>query len=172
MDLCWFESQAKRPCCEGRAFEPPAYDREDLSSTEMDQLLEDLLKSSESDVLVVSLERLMEKRVNDKEKAKFLERSLDLGCRLQEAAKKLVRQRATYHNSAVWPLTHDLTVKWLIGLTYAIYPYRQGFPLGFCGRAVCLATSSHKKLGISPSQLVGEIRTLGQASIQTGNDSE
>ncbi|XP_057860349.1 F-box protein At4g02760 isoform X2 [Cryptomeria japonica] len=77
----------------------------------MEEVLEALLESSESHLLAESLERLMEKRVTDVEKNYFLEKSLDLGQRLQEAANRLTRQRATDHNSLTWPLTHDLTVK-------------------------------------------------------------
>ncbi|KAH9301885.1 hypothetical protein KI387_013468, partial [Taxus chinensis] len=77
----------------------------------VDEILEALLKSSENHVLADSLERLMNKRVTDVEKNAFLEKSLVLGQCLQEAAQRLARQRSTDHNSLVWPLTHDLTVK-------------------------------------------------------------
>lgn len=77
----------------------------------MEDALESLLENSENNLLAESLERLMEKRVTDVEKNSLLEKAVDLGQRLQEAANRLTRQRSAEHNSLVWPLAHDLTVK-------------------------------------------------------------
>lgn len=111
MDVCRSESQLKRSCYRGHGFEAHAHHIQLSAPTAMDQLLETLLQNSDSQVLAESLERLLDKQASDRDKNIFLEKSLDFGCRLQEAANKLTRQRATHHNYIVWPLTYDLTVK-------------------------------------------------------------
>ena len=40
-----------------------------------------------------------------------MEKSLCFGVQLQEVANQIARQQPAQHNSAVWPLTQDLTVK-------------------------------------------------------------
>lgn len=111
MDVCRSESPLKRSCYRGHGFEAHAHHFQLSAPIEMDQLLETLLQNSDSQVLAESLERLLDKQASDRDKNMFLEKSLDFGCHLQEAANKLTRQRATHHNYIVWPLTYDLTVK-------------------------------------------------------------
>lgn len=111
MDVCRSESQLKRSCYRSHGFEARAHDIRFAASEAMDQLLETLLNNSDSQLLAESLERLLDKQASDRDKNVFLEKSLEFGHHLQEAAEKLARQRATHHNYIVWPLTHDLTVK-------------------------------------------------------------
>lgn len=111
MDVCRSESQLKRSCHRGHSFEAHAHHIQLSASTEMDQPLETLLNNSDCQDVAESLERLLNKQASDRDKNMFLERSQNFGYHLQEAAKKMARQRATDHNYIVWPLRHDLTVK-------------------------------------------------------------
>ncbi|XP_024377940.1 F-box protein SKIP17 isoform X1 [Physcomitrium patens] len=80
-------------------------------SEEMDAMLETLVRNDDLGMLSSALERIIMQQKSEFEKAYVLEKSACFGLRLHEVAGKLTRQQAAQHNSAVWPLTHDLTVK-------------------------------------------------------------
>lgn len=80
-------------------------------SHKMDAMLEVLVKEGDLGMLSGALERIMMRQKCELEKASVLEKSACFGMQLQEVADKLARQQAALHNSAVWPLTQDLTVK-------------------------------------------------------------
>jgi hypothetical protein len=80
-------------------------------SEEMDSMLEALVKEGDLGMLNGALERIMVKQKCELDRQDVLEKSACFGLHLQEVAHKLKRQQAAQHNSAVWPLTQDLTVK-------------------------------------------------------------
>lgn len=166
MDVCRSESQSKRPCYRGHRFEAHAHHIQLSASTEMDQLLETLLNNSDCQVLAESLERLLDKRANDRDKNMFLERSLDFGYHLQEAAKKMARQRATHHNCFVWPLTHDLTVKVFSLLGTQSLCYAAATCKMFCNLSVdpaCYADVDLPTRGVSNEIVSNMVQHAGQS---------
>nr|DAD33657.1 TPA_asm: hypothetical protein HUJ06_012508 [Nelumbo nucifera] len=79
---------------------------------QMDDLLETFLGFSDSSFSIdLSLERLLESRARDSDKNQLIENALKLGSSLLEAGKRSARRRASKHNSAVWALPPDLTIK-------------------------------------------------------------
>ena len=80
-------------------------------SEEMDAMLEALLKDGDLGMLSGALERIIAKQKTEFEKASVLAKAGSFGVHLQEVADRLARQQASQHNSLVWPLTQDLTVK-------------------------------------------------------------
>lgn len=84
---------------------------ETVWSGEMDSMLEALVREGDLGMLSGALERIMMKQTSELDKQDVLEKSACFGLQLQKVADKLARQQAAQHNSAVWPLTQDLTVK-------------------------------------------------------------
>lgn len=84
-----------------------------LGSDHIDQLLEAFLRLPEPTESLIgqSLDRLLESRACDPVKADLIDRALNLGSVILEAAKRSARMRASMHNSVVWPFPHDLTVQ-------------------------------------------------------------
>ncbi|XP_054813226.1 F-box protein At4g02760-like isoform X1 [Prosopis cineraria] len=100
-------SMAKRPC------PPPNQNPRFQNLNQVDQLLEDFLRLSEfpSLSLDLSLERLLSSLPTDADQTILINRALHMGSMLLDAAKHSSRKRASKHNSFVWPLPPDLTVK-------------------------------------------------------------
>ncbi|KAJ7972783.1 F-box family protein [Quillaja saponaria] len=98
-------SMAKRPC-------PPQNPRVQ-NLNQLDHLLEAFLTLSDSPPLSIdlSLERLLESVPTDADQTLLIDRALNLGSILLEAAKRSSRKRASKHNSLVWALPPDLTIK-------------------------------------------------------------
>lgn len=80
-------------------------------SSKMDAMLESLVKEADLGMLSAAMERIMRKQGTESEKSDVLQKSVSFGAHLQEVAENLSRQQSFLHNSAVWPLTQDLTVK-------------------------------------------------------------
>ena len=78
---------------------------------DMDAMLEALVREGDLGMLSGALERIMMKQKCELDRQDVLEKSSCFGVQLQEVANQLARQQAAQHNSAVWPLTQDLTVK-------------------------------------------------------------
>lgn len=74
-------------------------------------MLESLVKEADLGMLSAAMERIMRKQGSDSEKSDVLQKSVSFGAHLREVAENLSRQQSSLHNSAVWPLTQDLTVK-------------------------------------------------------------
>ncbi|GAB4829504.1 hypothetical protein Ancab_019177 [Ancistrocladus abbreviatus] len=106
----------KRPCCSPVSVShlpppppPPRLSREHL---DMDSLLETFLELSTSSLsLDLSFEKLLESRASDAEQNQLIDRALSLGSLLLEAGKRSARKKASKHNSLVWALPPDLTIK-------------------------------------------------------------
>ncbi|KAL3506814.1 hypothetical protein ACH5RR_032196 [Cinchona calisaya] len=79
----------------------------------MDSLLESLLALSDSSAfsLDLSFDRLLDSLASNSDKSDLIDRALNLGSVLLEAAKRSARKRASMHNALVWPLAPDLTIK-------------------------------------------------------------
>ncbi|XP_043691671.1 F-box protein SKIP17-like [Telopea speciosissima] len=104
-------SLRKRPCCGG---DPLPIEFSRVSTPEqMDHLLEAFLGLSDSSsvFLDLSLERLLESRASDSEQNLMIDKVLKLGSVLVEAGNRSARKRASKHNSIVWALPPDLTLK-------------------------------------------------------------
>lgn len=78
---------------------------------EMDAVMEVLLEEGDETMLSGALERILVKQKSALQKDSVLAKARGLGVQLQEVADMLTRQQASQHNSAVWPLTGDLTLK-------------------------------------------------------------
>lgn len=91
-------SMAKRPC-------PSQNPR-----LEVEHLLDEFLSLSElpSLSLDISFEKLLQSMPADSD---LIDRALKMGSLLLHAAKHSSRKRASNHNSVVWPLPPDLTIK-------------------------------------------------------------
>eukprot|EP00250_Pteridium_aquilinum_P013515 c21383_g1_i4 orf=103-918(+) len=70
----------------------------------------DLALPSSSSHVSNALEQALLRR-SDGEKVDLLERSVFLGTYLQDVAYRLWRKHDSFCNSAIWPLTYDLTIK-------------------------------------------------------------
>ncbi|KAL3517585.1 hypothetical protein ACH5RR_020174 [Cinchona calisaya] len=92
---------------------PPIPRVSNSNSSSMDSLLESLLALSDSSAfsLDLSFDRLLDSRASDSDKSDLIDRALNLGSVLLEAAKRSARKRASMHNALVWPLAPDLTIK-------------------------------------------------------------
>ncbi|KAL6516077.1 hypothetical protein OROGR_019382 [Orobanche gracilis] len=100
----------KRPCCS------PLPDSTRISNPNLspsDALLESFLELSDSSeiALDISIDRILDSRHCDLDKNSVIDRALWLGSALTEAAKRAARRRASTHNSVVWALPLDLTIK-------------------------------------------------------------
>jgi hypothetical protein len=80
-------------------------------SEEMDAMLEALLAEGDVGMLSGALERIVAKQKTELEKASVVAKAGSFGVHLQKVADELSREQAAQHNSVVWPLTQDLTVK-------------------------------------------------------------
>ncbi|CAL2280842.1 unnamed protein product [Prunus armeniaca] len=100
-------SMAKRPCPSQNPRIP------NLNQLDRDQLLDTFLEFSDSPPFAIDLsfERLLESRSCDADQTKLIDRALQLGSVLLEAAKRSARKRASKHNSLTWALPPDLTIK-------------------------------------------------------------
>ncbi|KAJ3672968.1 hypothetical protein LUZ60_006342 [Juncus effusus] len=76
------------------------------------QLLQSVQATSDPSVpLHLSLERILESRVLESGKKKLINVALQLGSALIDAANRSARKLDTEHNSIVWPLPPELTIK-------------------------------------------------------------
>lgn len=98
-------SMAKRPC--------PSQNPRIPTFTQMDLLLEAFLGLSDSSSICIdfSFERLLDSLPSDLDQTRLIDRALKMGTFLLEAGKRSARKRATKHNSVVWALPPDLTIK-------------------------------------------------------------
>ncbi|KAA0064067.1 F-box protein SKIP17-like isoform X1 [Cucumis melo var. makuwa] len=98
-------SMAKRPC--------PSQNPRIPTFTQMDLLLEAFLGLSDSSSICIdfSFERLLDSLPSDLDQTLLIDRALKMGTYLLEAGKRSARKRATKHNSVVWALPPDLTIK-------------------------------------------------------------
>ncbi|XP_031744887.1 F-box protein At4g02733 isoform X3 [Cucumis sativus] len=98
-------SMAKRPC--------PSQNPRIPTFTQMDLLLEAFLGLSDSSSICIdfSFERLLDSLPSDLDQTRLIDRALQMGTYLLEAGKRSARKRATKHNSVVWALPPDLTIK-------------------------------------------------------------
>lgn len=80
---------------------------------DIDSLLQTFLDLSHSSALSLDLsfERLLESKSSDSDQSQLIDRALNLGSALLEAANRSSRKRSSMHNSVVWPLPPDLTIK-------------------------------------------------------------
>ncbi|KAK1437278.1 hypothetical protein QVD17_03068 [Tagetes erecta] len=76
-----------------------------------DLMLESFLRVSDSDSINTSFHRLVESRSSDSDKHDFIQRAIHLSFVLLEAGKRSDRKRCSLHNTVVWPLPPDLTIK-------------------------------------------------------------
>ncbi|XP_047308664.1 F-box protein SKIP17-like [Impatiens glandulifera] len=104
---------SKRPCCSSPdLIAKPLFKLPKLDN--MDNLLQsflDLSDSSDSFSLDMSFDRLIQSRECDADQNELIERAMRLGNVLLEAGKRSARKRASVHNSLVWALPSDLTIK-------------------------------------------------------------
>ncbi|KAJ3672969.1 hypothetical protein LUZ60_006343 [Juncus effusus] len=78
----------------------------------LEELLESVIAMSDLSVpLDLSLERILESRSLQSEKEKLIHVSLRVGSALLDAASRSALKLAKAHNSVVWPLPPELTVK-------------------------------------------------------------
>ncbi|XP_009367628.2 F-box protein SKIP17 [Pyrus x bretschneideri] len=98
---------AKRPCPSQNPRAP------NLNQLDRDHLLDTFLEFSDSPPFTIDLsfERLLESRASDADQTKLIDRALQLGSVLLEAAKRSARKRDSKHNSLAWVLPPDLTIK-------------------------------------------------------------
>lgn len=98
-------SMAKRPC--------PSQNPRIPTFTQMDLLLDAFLGLSDSSSICIDLsfERLLDSMPSDLDQTRLIDRALKMGTFLLEAGKRSARKRATKHNSVVWALPPDLTIK-------------------------------------------------------------
>ncbi|KAJ3672982.1 hypothetical protein LUZ60_006356 [Juncus effusus] len=83
-------------------------------ASSLEKLLESVLAMSDPSVpLDLSLQRILESRVLESDKEKLINVALRVGSALVDAASRSARKLATAHNSIVWPLPSELTVKML-----------------------------------------------------------
>lgn len=108
----------KRLCPFGDPFAPAAasssFSRVPIGgdTVPMDRALDSILSLSDLPVaLDLALERLLELQLLEADKDRLVDHAMDAGAALLEAAKRSARRRASKHNSAVWPLSADLTIK-------------------------------------------------------------
>lgn len=81
---------------------------------QLDSLLQSFLTLSNSCTtasLNCVFDRLIESSASDCEENMMIERAIRLGSVLLEAGKRSARKRGSLHNSVVWPLPADLTIK-------------------------------------------------------------
>ncbi|KAK1354573.1 hypothetical protein POM88_047829 [Heracleum sosnowskyi] len=81
---------------------------------QLDSLLQSFLKlcvSSTTPSLDCVFDRLIGSSASDCEENMMIERAIRLGSLLLEAGKRSARKRGSLHNSVVWPLPADLTIK-------------------------------------------------------------
>ncbi|KAL3520691.1 hypothetical protein ACH5RR_018840 [Cinchona calisaya] len=80
---------------------PPIPGVSNSNSSSMDSLLESLLALSDSSAfsLDLSFDRLLDSRASDSDKSDLIDRALNLGSILLEAAKRSARKRASMHNA-------------------------------------------------------------------------
>ncbi|KAI3732397.1 hypothetical protein L1987_63602 [Smallanthus sonchifolius] len=107
-------SMAKRTCCSDPSnAKPPSTTSPELHNdrSENDLALESFLRVSDFDSINTSFDRLIESRSSDSDKNDLIQRALHLGCVLLEAGKHSDRKRSSVHNTVVWPLPPDLTIK-------------------------------------------------------------
>ncbi|KAL3530327.1 hypothetical protein ACH5RR_009649 [Cinchona calisaya] len=95
---------------------PPIPRVSNSNSSSMDSLL--ALSDSSAFSLDLSFDRLLDSRASDSDKSDLIDRALNLGSVLLEAAKRSARKRASMHNALVWPLAPDLTIKGNMGLVF------------------------------------------------------
>ncbi|KAK3193770.1 hypothetical protein Dsin_025080 [Dipteronia sinensis] len=104
---------AKRPCPSLTSLNPNIV----MLRPSMDDLLAAFLDMADSDTdspslsIDLSFERLLESLPRDDDQSLLIDRALNLGSLLLEAAKRSARKRASKHNSIVWALPPDLTIK-------------------------------------------------------------
>ncbi|XP_022954019.1 F-box protein SKIP17-like isoform X1 [Cucurbita moschata] len=98
-------TMAKRPCTSQNPRIP--------TFTQMDLLLDAFLGLSDSPSICIdfSFERLLDSLPSDLDQSRLIDRALKMGNFLLEASKRSARKRATKHNSVVWALPPDLTIK-------------------------------------------------------------
>ncbi|KAG7025523.1 F-box protein [Cucurbita argyrosperma subsp. argyrosperma] len=98
-------SMAKRPC--------PSQNPRIPTFSQMDLLLEAFLGLSDSSSICIDLsfERLLDSLPSDLDQTRLIDHALKMGTFLLEAGKRSARKRATKHNSVVWALPPDLTIK-------------------------------------------------------------
>ena len=90
---------AKQPCF---------YDHSTtVSNRDYDRLNIDALL----DLIDTSFDHLVDSRSTDSHHDDFTDRALHLGSVILEAGKRSARKQSTVHNTSIWPLTIDLTVK-------------------------------------------------------------
>ncbi|KAK0581198.1 hypothetical protein LWI29_011245 [Acer saccharum] len=104
---------AKRPCPSLTSLNPNIV----MLRPSMDDLLAAFLDMADSDTdspslsIDLSFERLLESLPRDDDQSLLIDRALNLGSLLLEAAKRSARKRASKHNSIAWALPPDLTIK-------------------------------------------------------------
>ncbi|KAH7577554.1 hypothetical protein ACOSQ2_001516 [Xanthoceras sorbifolium] len=104
---------AKRPCPSLTSLNPsivmlrPSMD--DLLAVFLD--LDDYDSDSPSLSIDLSFERLLDSLPRDADQSVLIDRALNLGSLLLEAAKRSSRKRASKHNAIAWALPPDLTIK-------------------------------------------------------------
>ncbi|KAJ3672970.1 hypothetical protein LUZ60_006344 [Juncus effusus] len=90
----------------------PHHSPSNNASSSLEQLLESVLAISDPSIpLDLSLERILEPRALESEKEKLINVALKIGSALVDAASRSARKLATVHNSIVWPLPTELTLK-------------------------------------------------------------
>ncbi|KAJ3672967.1 hypothetical protein LUZ60_006341 [Juncus effusus] len=93
-----------------RRLSSPSLPSNDASSLE--KLLESVLAMSDpSAPLDLSLERVLESKVLDSDKEKLIDAASKIGSALLDAVSRSARKLAAAHNSIVWPLPPELTLK-------------------------------------------------------------
>ncbi|KAL4572048.1 hypothetical protein LXL04_018817 [Taraxacum kok-saghyz] len=75
----------------------------------IDPLLKPLFTVSR--LLDASFDALVESRSTDSDQNLFTQRAIHLGSVILEAGKRSASKRSTVHNTSVWPLPTDLTIK-------------------------------------------------------------
>ncbi|KAJ3672980.1 hypothetical protein LUZ60_006354 [Juncus effusus] len=122
------ETQPKRQHVSHNPHSPPSN-----NASSLEQLLESVLAVSDPSVpLDLSLERILESRALQSEKEKIINAALEIGSALIDAASRSARKLATAHNSIVWPLPPELTVKVLSCLDTTSLCYASATCTAFC----------------------------------------
>ncbi|GAB2241385.1 hypothetical protein Droror1_Dr00018160 [Drosera rotundifolia] len=99
----------KRPCCSP----PPPPPSPAAADATMHSVLDTFLRLSAASPLSVDVafETLVYSRASDSDQDDLIDHAMEMGARLVEAGKRCARMKAAAHNSMVWALPPDLTIK-------------------------------------------------------------